>query len=386
MDWITCSDPTRELWRHLLEFTNADFTVDRLENVHGAERANRQNYRKQASQIRVSLLQAREYFDATANASLYTAPNHLYYGAVSLASAIMLLRGDGNNSLDNLRRKVANRNHGLDFSTGAQRGDCSTRATLLEKSFVAQGETGHFRNWYARLPSDEPYIGIVRKQYPQGSFSILDKICSRSIERLTNVEPSKRSLFHLIAYLPDFALDLRRVGIRVSASRTTVEKIEDAQSRMISIKWLVHNPPHREALESILWRFAVHPHQIAYVDSLEVADLGAEIRLGPAPHEIAFRAPCVRTMLNGDAVAFGADLPMPELADAYQAAFGLSMLARYYPDLWIACLESHCLAAKIIDQFVGIYAEKFPLLVLNALRHDLGGPIFFSTQSAPHKR
>src|SRR5664279_4155213 len=120
MEWVTTSDVRRESWRRLLEYSNEDVAKEAIEKWHGnADRRTRANYKKQASQIRATILQAYEYFQAAEGSSLYTSPNHLFYGALSLASAVMLTRGNGAFSLDALRANSKNKNHGLEFSTGA---------------------------------------------------------------------------------------------------------------------------------------------------------------------------------------------------------------------------------------------------------------------------
>jgi hypothetical protein len=105
MEWITTLDVHRETWRRLREFANPEFATEAIASVHGAGNSRTTaDYRKQAVQIRASILQASEYFDAARSSSLVTSPNHVYYGLISLASAVMLLLGDGESSFDFLRK------------------------------------------------------------------------------------------------------------------------------------------------------------------------------------------------------------------------------------------------------------------------------------------
>lgn len=96
MEWITSENTYEESWRRLLEFANVELAMEAISGFHGEPtKSTLPNYRKQAEQARVALLQAREYFEAAKASSLYTQPNHLYYGSVALSTACMLIRGDG---------------------------------------------------------------------------------------------------------------------------------------------------------------------------------------------------------------------------------------------------------------------------------------------------
>lgn len=120
MRWIVTDNIYADTWRNILEFANIDLALDAIQRRHGPAQSKSQkaNYLKQAEHVRVCALQAKEYFDAARSSSLFTSPNHAYYGAVSLASLCMLLLGDGRNSLDFLRSDKRNNHHGLDLKIG----------------------------------------------------------------------------------------------------------------------------------------------------------------------------------------------------------------------------------------------------------------------------
>ena len=120
MRWIVTDDIYAETWRRLLEFANIELTMDEIARRHGKAitKSQTDNYKKQATQARVCALQAKEYFDAARSSTLFTSPNHAYYGAVATASLMMLIFGDGQKSLDVLRADNRNNHHGLDFTTG----------------------------------------------------------------------------------------------------------------------------------------------------------------------------------------------------------------------------------------------------------------------------
>src|SRR5205814_5857594 len=97
MEWIVTRDVFRETWRRLKEFANQDIATDAITSLHGPapDRKTEANYRKQAAQMRMCILQAEEYFRSSNIVTVYTRPTLIYYGLTSLAPAVMLLRRDG---------------------------------------------------------------------------------------------------------------------------------------------------------------------------------------------------------------------------------------------------------------------------------------------------
>lgn len=100
-------------WQEILRLQNVEWVSKRIIEFHKVPRKQFQNVQKQANQIRYCILQAKEYFEAAKNASMATRPLQMYYCCMSLAQAEILLKGDGNSSLERLREKHSN--HGLDF-------------------------------------------------------------------------------------------------------------------------------------------------------------------------------------------------------------------------------------------------------------------------------
>ena len=380
MDWVTCTDPRREVWRRLLEFANEELAVDALERIHGKDSKNRANYKKQASQIRGSILQAREYTDAASAASQITAPNHLYYAAVSLASAIMLLHGKGVFALDYLRKDPQNRNHGLEFTLSSSAALCKTGVHILENARVGLRDAGHFRNWYSAIPKDVPFSAVVRTTQAGTLRKRIAEIGTATFLPFESVPVRRRSLMDLTRTLPDFALDLRRFGINVAASRTTIEVDHNADTGADTIRFRIHGAGTEEELHEILWRFGVPSQHWEKLHCVCVST-GAIVTYKFPKDDYRLRYPEVAVTDDAEAIMYGCSIDMQEIADAYQVAFGLSMLSRYFPDVWLACLESHCKAAKIIERFVEIYIHKFPSL---AISYMVGRPMFFSTRRAPN--
>lgn len=114
---ITSENPIQEIWKLLRFFKDANFCKKYHCQYLGISQEdyvqNKSNINKQVEQIGYCIRQAEEYFKASSQVGLATRPNLLYYGAVSLSKALILLRQDGKHSLDWLRNKEKHQHHGL---------------------------------------------------------------------------------------------------------------------------------------------------------------------------------------------------------------------------------------------------------------------------------
>ena len=383
MRWTVTDNIYVETWRQALEFANAELTIDQITRRHGAPKSTSQarNYEKQAAQARVCVLQAKEYFDAARSSSLFTSPNHAYYGAVALASLCLLILGDGTKSLDRLRATASNRHHGLNFTTRATAASACRGVTLLDDSFVEPLPAGHFANWYQALPNHGPVYAFKRinhgttysKTYAFAGYYPVekyDKVCGR-----------KQSITQLLRFLPDLDDDLQRSGIGAIRSRTTHEH-ELASDGTQTHKWSIHSCRTPEAREKLLSEFLVSPSAVENVSCVMADDSASAIVTfrHAKDDRPKFQWPNCRETLNHDSISYVGAPDSHELTDLYQVAFQLSMLARYYPDIWVACLESRCRAAKIIERTLEVIVKKLPILALSAI---LGDTVIISTHREP---
>lgn len=138
-------------WSGLSRFHNVSYTTQRLCEDHNIPTSQHKNAKKQAAQIRYCLVQAREYFQAANTVSISTKPVLLYYGLMSLALAEILLKQDGNSSLDLARGHHAH--HGLDFrlsNTPPQELSLGDNAGKLRATPLRRGSErfGTFELWH----------------------------------------------------------------------------------------------------------------------------------------------------------------------------------------------------------------------------------------------
>jgi hypothetical protein len=386
LEWITTNDPDREAWLRLMEFSNTDLACESLSAIHGPPKSGSEerNYRKQASQIRASLLQAKEYFDASRSSSAITAANPLYYGAYSLASAVMLLRGKGDRALDFLRRAPKSNSHGLGFTTSVGTAAAAAQSlNLLKLSWVQVRPTGHLRNWYETLPSVESSYGVVTIHREDGSQrTLMAEVAQSSLLSAAALVGVKENLLGLCQRLPDLVRDLRRFGAVGITSRCNVE-LEFTPDKARVISWRFHGAGTNEGMLEILGQFQFDYRfeelfSCGYQE--DATDCLVRAVLKPPPPFVKFESPHTRLDAHGELYAFAQDNRTPEFLDAYLIAYGLSMLSRYYPDLWVSCLESHGRASTTVELVVSVLQRKLPVLTLELL---LGHRLIFTPDRAP---
>jgi hypothetical protein len=87
-------DIARNMWNGLRKFHHVPLVTSEIIREFDPPKSQINNVKKQATQIRQCLIQAREYRDAAAIVSLSTRPLLLYYSIMSLALAQILLKSD----------------------------------------------------------------------------------------------------------------------------------------------------------------------------------------------------------------------------------------------------------------------------------------------------
>lgn len=372
MRWIVTDDIYVETWRRLLEFANIELTLEEIARRHGTPTAKsaKQNYLKQATQARVCILQAKEYFDAARSSTLFTSPNHAYYGAIALASLMLLVLGDGTKSLDYLRTDSRNNHHGLNLSNGCSSRTATEGFTLLEQTQVEILQHGHFGNWYRVLPTRGKVYANIRRSQGQGETASVNYLPAGgyNVPSYPSVQGQKYSILSLLKYLPDLDSELLRFGLAAPRSRTTHE-IRTAHDGEVVHEWRIHGCRTTQERDELLSKFSVVSR---YSDALSCigtdGTTGGIVRLAfRAPAEIGFTWPPCRETLSHDTISY-ADAPEThEVVDLYLIAYQLSMLSRYYPDVWVSFIESHCKGAKLVERATELLIKKLPILVLSML-------------------
>jgi hypothetical protein len=354
--------------------------------VHGppVDESTKRNYVKQAQQARVAVLQAKEYFDAARASTLYTAANHLYYGMASLSVLQMLILGDGSKSLDRLRTNPNNAHHGLRFTTGATARSAAVGLTLLENSRAEVVQNGHFINWYSTLPRRIDINSVFHLSLPDGGTAMnFQPSGGYDTASSSAMVGRKRSTLQLLCLIPDLFRDLQRYGATVVSARITHE-IRIPPQRPPRHIWLVHQVLQPERFPELLAKFSVPPRFEPDV-SFKAQPNGMVWAIEVIAHPLdglEIRWPTSRETMDHQSIAYAEEIDTHEFVDGFVVAYQLSMLSRYFPDLWVACVESHCKAAKLIEQAVSLLIKKSPILALSMLTP---GGITISTHREPWK-
>lgn len=385
MRWTITDDIYNETWRQLLEFANLDLTLDVINRRYGSPRsaAEKTNHSKQAKQARVCVLQAKEYFDAARASSLFTSPNHVYYGAVALASLVLLILGDGRMSLDVLRQDNRNNHHGLDFTTGCTAKTAATNTALLEQSFVQVLQHGHFANWYRALPSTSSVYATIHTVGDGLSSVGYRKVGVATACRIEQLTKKKFRLIDRLKSLPDLDAELHRFGIDSPRCKSTHEIFISKGGEELH-QWRLYAARSAHELEQVMSKFATaaaHSGLLSF--NGDTSSLMGIVSINiPAGRPISFTWPDCRDTMNHDTISYADDIVFHEVVDLHLIAYQLSMLSRYFPDIWIGCMESQCRAAKLIERGVEIISKKLPILVLGLLHGD---ETIISTHREPWK-
>lgn len=384
MDWIVANDVSRESWSRLLEYANLDFALNEISRRHGAptKKKHTENYKKQAQQIRACLLQSQEYFSAAKHSSLITSPNHAYYGMVSLASSVMLVLGDGSKSLDFVRQDSANKNHGLRFSTGVTKATAGSGLSILQNSYAEVLSAGHFRLWYETLPRTSAAYGLEQRLGKGSHVSRLAQLGSSKCFGFNDINGTKFSALRLMQFLPDLHGELGRYGARPTSSRFAHEAVVDRDGQRTDT-WLIHGAGSRDALDKILASFKAPARNMdAFTANIADGADGGVVKYicRKEDNPINFSFPSARMALSFERICYADEIDTLEFVDLYVASFILSMLSRYFPDLWVSCLESNCLAAKLIERFSELLVNKAPMMALSLMS---GQDCFVSSNRQP---
>lgn len=366
MEWITCENTYEESWRRLLEFANVELAIDAISSIHGEpSKSTLPNYKKQAEQARVALLQAKEYFEAAKASSLYTQPNHLYYGSVALSTACMLIRGDGRKSLDFLRQDSKNSSHGLDFTFSSDIRRSKIGLNLLGNSYVKICPNGHFANWYGTLLSTQRIAAIKHLRTRQGSQLNMEYIGNFQIPEFSYLKGIKKDLMFLLTRLPDLYSDLGRYGVKVYSARGELRVYRDDVIKQEYHKFTFHSSPSPEGFLKVIENFTCEDGVNFEYEFFDGSNTGF-VKTRKDKHW-KFSFPDSRTTMDHKTIYYAEPLATPEVVDLFLVSYALSMLSRYFPDIWVSFLESHCKGAKLVERIVRVLTLKMPNLMLNQI-------------------
>ena len=398
---IISENPVQELWKLLRFFKDTNYCVKyhclHLGISEEGYKQNKGNIEKQAKQIGYCIRQAEEYFKASAQVGLATRPNLLYYGAVSLSKALILLRKDGKHSVDYLRRKEKHQHHGLilkrafidanesiDVKDFFEKLECDcyrqekTDKRTAEKSKIPWG---HFSLFYESLISNAVII--------KGKFIQTDKPGSATTEQVfdtCNLLPINTffdkpfNSLSILKTLPDMCSQLARFDIQSMLCRGTIyftqtdlcstneqgERVR-LESRHIYNFFINNIPDDLKKDFVVLYRQFTEPYELIE-DIKEYLLFKSTIIFDEYRKRQYVEIPDMVDDISGQ--IFYISNPneyLPEPAAYIILLFNLGMVCRYYPDVWLRIIDNNVPIAEITDSLLNIVYRKFPNLILDLM-------------------
>ena len=347
----------------------------------------------QAADIAACLSQAREFLRISRAADLSIRPITLYYGMAALAKALVLSFGN-----PKLLTSFPP-SHGLKAP--------STFGVPMESLEVrADGTDGLFHRFVDSLSHREHMIAEIRKV---GKLRIWTKLSDSS--HLAGFHASLKDFLARVEGLADFIRETfdetpMNAPVEFNLARFGADQKE-------SETWnpqasLVFRLPIGEDEK---WIRNLHPRLSEWRFRDDTGNLGDSLRgvvvfenlppyLSPRPTDIFGQGPLLRHLsgltipltrgVQGDfrLIASVGDITIPEPAIQLAAAFLLSTIARYRPDIWSAFStfspnQKNSRLRALIEAFLDRASSVFPLQVLAALARTSivvwdGRPVMFA--------
>lgn len=390
---LIAENPVRQLWQMLRLYLDVAWVEGEVRRIHKlGVNEQRRNIAKQATQIGYCIRQAQEYWDASAGVGLATRPLLLYYGATSLSQALYLLKLDGSNSLDGQRRATKHNHHGLELARGAAgaiRPDApleaffeSLQATVYTKAVTpgaAEEGWGQFSLFYNSLLESECVSVPTHETVGSFASSVRGRLALPSIPKQPLAAVAGRPLkgYCLLNNLPDLYNLLSELGHATGLSPGSCQRNVFSSGPTDAMFLSGHLNFDLEGLDedrsSLVKRYqqanpaiAVRERQHRYMH------LWLEVKQRPGHQESMGQLPEMTTDTHGQ--LFYILRPNEWLAEPaahFALLFCLGMLARYYPDVWMAVIDKNARVAEVTDAFLNVAYRKFPNLILDQMRGRL---------------
>jgi hypothetical protein len=383
---IVTDQPDREIWKLIRLFLDERSTSRRIKEIHGISTKNHDsNVLKQARQIGQSIRQAEEYFAASRSVSTATRPLLLYYGAVSLARSLVLLRRDGSYSFDALRKMDRHAHHGLDLrkhflSDSRSRQDpldfLKAIACVLHIHESHDIPWGNFPIFYEALIS--PAIVVRQNLFEAGAATYAQRdvvLCTCDVQKLETLRERDLNLLHLMRAMPDMWLQLTdlEAGPTVCPGRVELQTTRhggpaDSTVTQVDERWDFYvNAIRGEDKESLKAVYARNPK----IQFLSEGPTSLRLRFAysftPGHEESHYIPDIVDTMTGRHFYIVNPDSYIAEPAACLAMLFSLGMLSRYFPDVWMDAIDRNVVLAELLDSVLGTINRKFPQLLLDQL-------------------
>lgn len=336
--------------------------------LHQLPDKHRANARRQATQLRQCLMQAREYCDAAQAVSLATRPVLLYYAVMSLALAEILLKQSADSRLERLREFHGC--HGLQLSLASSIAP-SDSLEVAATSMRAKPQTapdgsarGTFEVW-RRSSRELPIVGWYSRDAEGGTQTS----SVRALMAGADVEPdpypaSGLTLLDAMLGLPQLEEILVTYGVAPKLVRATCTAASTRTNPDPVLSIVVHPAPP-ETMTDFMNLVEFAPRGLHRVLITEFPS-GVGLRF-PATPDVPGRLPWAIST-NVDNTWFSARQDsLNEFGLIYVALHIAGNFARYYPDKWLGHIEDSSPLALVIDRLTEVAFDRVPLLVAGEL-------------------
>lgn len=323
---------TNEWWRILSNYESSDLVKVRFKDMHSRELNT-----SKASEICSSITQARGYMESANGAGRNVRPLLIYYGVLGLARGLTLFLSKS------LREAALAQAHGLSVSGWSESltRECGSIGDLKIK-LNANGtlqqlihETEH--RAFLRNNSSKPNFVIDYAVPPADTEVSLADILSR----IPEIRPS------FSRWLPDS----RKIVAFWPQNDHTDGK-----------RWLRVDPPYTAEDVRAVMGDAVHElnQQGSVISILVPGDYGP------------YMSDTAGHWSVGNVVAmtpFPGGIQLSKIVITFMAAYGLGMLARYYPSQWTAILgnQRHTIALPTLLATMDYITDELPRLIVEFL-------------------
>ena len=394
---VESENPVQHVWQMLRFFLDVPSTAKEICEAQGITGTSlKRNVEKQAEQIGYCVRQAEEYFTASSKVSLATRPLLMYYGAVSLSRALILLKLDGSHSLDYLRTANKHKHHGLVISrglvdtvrpnVGIQEFLGALQCTCFSKDADTPGAVpepwGHFPLFYRSLTDNDYFpISFDRTSTNQRSaiFSGIRPSTGPEKRPLAELILKKLNGLTLVKALPDMSSFLREVSIEPDLCAGSCNELitYDYQAnklvkRVHVISFVLNNIDKDEKTRLVDIYTRQNPSIKVDINSdtsvrlilTAESDSDDAITVQYIPDAVSDIKGVTYYLLKRDEY-------LVEPAAYLVLLYLLGMVSRYYPDIWMALIDRNAMVAEMTNALLNTAYRKFPNLILDQLRRRM---------------
>ena len=322
---ILTEDPNKELWDQFKRFENFEFCLNYLKKCKKFN--NSEKFKFRAKLIKYYITQAREYYFSARDASVLTKPTLLYYGA-----------------------------------------SCLVKALIITKRCYQDDSTGHGIEVHKSNADD---LMDFRIKPVKGTFLQLYQVLENKNTNL--IKSIDFNLEDLLSFIPELNDDFKNIFNKKSLA-IKVDRIKDEDG-----EYLYYEGDYFTDLSILNDFFNNIPNFDKCYFPPSVSSKGIVCFKRPQSNEnIVLRNIMGEEFLVSSLQVSENFIYLSQITIHFLILYLLSMLSRYYVNLWLSEKSSEeSRYFYIIEKFLDISERKFPNMILNEI---LNKEIVFSVE------